>query len=148
MKKFRFSLATVLDYKQQLLEALQGEHAVLLARVREQETFLQSIWDEYHDYNDEFCERKMTGLPITDAVIYQNGLRVLEARIQRETDRLEQLRRQEELKRAQVVEARKDTASLEKLRDKKRSAYDKEVSRAEERLIEEFVSNASSARGA
>ena len=148
MKKFRFSLATVLDYKQQLLEALQGEHAVLLARVREQETLLQSIWDEYHDYNDEFCERKMTGLPITDAVIYQNGLRVLEARIQRETDRLEQLRRQEELKRAQVVEARKDTASLEKLRDKKRSAYDKEVSRAEERLIEEFVSNASSARGA
>mgnify|MGYP005831743415 FL=1 len=148
MKKFRFSLETVLSYKQQVLEALQGEHAALLARVREQEAFLQSIWDEYHDYNDEFCERKMTGLPITDAIIYQNGLRVLEKRIQHETERLEQFRRQEEQKRAQVIEARKDTASLEKLRDKKLTAYEKELSRAEEQLIEEFVSNTSSARGA
>lgn len=146
MKKFKFSLETVLSYKQQVLEALQGEHAALLARVREQETLLQAIWDEYHDYNDEFCERKMTGLPITDAVIYQNGLRVLETRIQRETERLEQLRRQEEQKREQVVEARKETASLEKLREKKLVAYEKELSKAEELLIEEFVSNTASVR--
>ena len=40
MKKFKFSLDTVLSYKQQVLEALQGEHALALAAVREQEALL------------------------------------------------------------------------------------------------------------
>ena len=37
MKKFRFSLETVLDYKQQVLSALQAEHGAILAQVRDQE---------------------------------------------------------------------------------------------------------------
>ena len=37
MKKFKFSLEMVLNYKQQVLEALQGEHAAALSRLREQE---------------------------------------------------------------------------------------------------------------
>ena len=36
MKKFRFSLETVLDYKQQVLDALQAEHGAILARVQAQ----------------------------------------------------------------------------------------------------------------
>ena len=37
MKKFRFSMETVLHYREQLLDALRIEHAAALARVREQE---------------------------------------------------------------------------------------------------------------
>ena len=40
MKKFKFALDTVLSYKQQVLDALQGEHAEILARVRNQEELL------------------------------------------------------------------------------------------------------------
>ena len=35
MKKFRLSLETVLDYKQQVLAALQTEHGAILAQVRD-----------------------------------------------------------------------------------------------------------------
>jgi flagellar FliJ protein len=63
-----------------------------------------------------------------------------EGEIQRETDRLEELRCQEERKRAEVVEAKKETASLEKLREKKLDLYNKEAAKAEERFLEEFVS--------
>ena len=39
-----------------------------------------------------------------------------------------------------MVEAKKETASLEKLREKKLDLYNKEAAKAEERFLEEFVS--------
>ena len=142
MKKFKFSLDSVLSYKQQVLESLQGEHAVILAQVREQEGVLERTWQDYRDCDAEYRQRKAEGITITDAMVYQNGLRVLERDIQRETDRLEELRRKEEKKRQEVVDAKIDTSSIEKLREKKLDLYNKEVAKGEEVLIDEFVSSA------
>lgn len=140
MKKFKFSLDTVLSYKQQVLEALQGEHALALAAVREQETLLENLWQEYRDYNAEYRRRAEEGLPLTEALMYQNGLRAAEQEIQRQTARLEELRAEEEKRREKVVEAKKDTSSIEKLREKKLDAYHKAEAKSEEAFIEEFVS--------
>ena len=140
MKKFKFSLDTVLSYKQQVLEALQGEHALALAAVREQETLLENLWQQYRDYNAEYRHRAEEGLPLTEALMYQNGLRAAEQEIQRETQRLEELRAEEEKRREQVIEAKKDTSSIEKLREKKLDAYHKAEAKSEEAFIEEFVS--------
>ena len=132
MKKFKFSLDTVLSYKQQVLEALQGEHALALAAVREQETLLENLWGQYRDYNAEYRRRAEEGLPLTEALMYQNGLRAAEQEIQRETQHLEELRAEEEKRREKVIEAKKDTSSIEKLREKKLDAYHKaeEIGRA------------------
>lgn len=142
MKKFKFSLDSVLSYKQQVLDALKGEHAAILAQVREQEKVLEAVWQSYRDCDEEYRQRKTEGMTITDAMVYQNGLRVLERDIQRETDRLEELRRQEEAKRQEVVGAKIDTSSIEKLREHKLEDYNKAVQKAEEGLIDEFVSSA------
>ena len=142
MKKFKFSLDSVLSYKQQVLESLQGEHAVILAQVREQEGVLERTWQDYRDCDAEYRQRKAEGITITDAMVYQNGLRVLERDIQRETDRLEELRRKEEKKRQEVVDAKIDTSSIEKLKEKKLDLYNKEAAKNEEVLIDEFVSSA------
>ena len=140
MKKFKFSLDTVLSYKQQVLEALQGEHALALAAVREQETLLEDLWQEYREYNAEYRRRAEEGLVRTEALMYQNGLRAAEQEIQRQTQRLEELRAEEEKKRERVVEAKKDTSSIEKLKEKKLDAYHKAEAKSEEAFIEEFVS--------
>ena len=140
MKKFKFSLDTVLSYKQQVLEALQGEHALALAAVREQEALLENLWKQYRDYNAEYRRRAEEGLPLTEALMYQNGLRAAEQEIQRATRRLEELRAEEEKRREKVVEAKKDTSSIEKLREKKLDAYHKAEAKSEEAFIEEFVS--------
>ncbi|WP_295739806.1 flagellar export protein FliJ [uncultured Oscillibacter sp.] len=140
MKKFKFSLDTVLSYKQQVLEALQGEHALALAAVREQETLLEDLWQEYREYNAEYRRRAEEGLVLTEALMYQNGLRAAEQEIQRQTQRLEELRAEEEKKRERVVEAKKDTSSIEKLKEKKLDAYHKAEAKSEEAFIEEFVS--------
>ena len=141
MKKFKFSLEMVLNYKQQVLKALQGEHAAALSRLREQEQLLERMWQEYREYNEEYCEKKAAGMTISEALSYQSGLRVLESQIQKETEQLERFRKDEERKRERVVEARKETASIEKLREKKLGAYQKAVAKSEELFIEEFVSS-------
>ena len=69
MKKFKFSLDTVLDYKQQVLDALRGEHAVILAQVRAQEEVLEAVWGRYRTYNEEYRVRKAEGLTIIDATL-------------------------------------------------------------------------------
>ena len=46
MKQFRFSLETVLDYKQQALDSLRAEHGASLAQVRAQEQAVQALEEE------------------------------------------------------------------------------------------------------
>ena len=142
MKKFQFSLDSVLSFKQQALDALKIEHSEILAQVRAQEAVLDAAWQEYRECNAEYSQRKAEGMTITDALVYQNGLRVLERNIQRETDKLEELRKKEEKKRQEVVDAKIDTSSIEKLKEHKLEDYNKALQKDEEKLIDEFVSSA------
>lgn len=140
MKKFKFSLETVLSYKQQILDVVKNEHAALVAQVRAQEEVLEAAWQKYRNYNEEFRERKLEGLSVIDAIRYENGLRVLESDIARETKTLEELQCKAEKKREEMVDAKIDTASLEKLREKKLNSYQKAMQKKEEDSIEEFIS--------
>ena len=146
MKKFKFSLDTVLSYKQQVLDALQGEHAEAMAKVHEQEALLEKLWREYRDCNEDYRDRAMDGMPITEALMYQNALRACELEIQRETKRLEELQAEAERRREKMVEAKKETSSIEKLREKKLDAYHKAEAKSEELFIEEFVSSTRAAQ--
>lgn len=141
MKKFKFALDTVLSYKQQVLGALQGEHAEAVARVRAQEAVLEKLWQEYRDCNEDYRDRALEGMPVTEALMYQNALRAAELEIQRETKRLEELEAEAEKRREAMVEAKKETSSIEKLKEKKLEAYHKEEAKSEELFIEEFVSS-------
>ena len=140
MKKFRFSLETVLDYKQQALDALRAEHGAILAQVRAQEAVIEGLETEHREADEDFTRRKLEGINILDALNYEQYLRALERRLQTEYYKLERLRRQEEQKRTQVVEARKETATIEKLKEHKLEDYRKAEQKDEEQRIEEFVS--------
>ena len=140
MKKFRFSLETVLDYKNQALDALRAEHGAILAQVRAQEAVVEGLEREYSQVDGEFTQRKLEGLTVLDALNYEQYLRALEREVKEEYRKLSLLRRQEEQKRGQVVEARKETATIEKLKEHKLEDYRKAEQKDEELRIEEFVS--------
>ena len=140
MKKFRFSLETVLDYKQQALEALQIEHGTILAQVKAQETEIQEMEMDYRQLDGEFARRKMEGITIVDAMKYDQYLRARERELEAAYHRLEKLQKRAEEKRLEVVEARKETSSIEKLREKKLDGYNKAVQKSEEAMIDELVS--------
>ena len=139
MKKFRFSLETVLDYKQQILDSLQAEHGAILARVKRQEDLIEMLEADYRALAGEFNQRKMEGLSILDAMKYEQYLRSSERELEEAYAHLEELQKQEEAKRSEVVEAKKETSSIEKLREKKLDNYNKAVQKSEENLIDEFV---------
>lgn len=141
MKKFEFSLDTVLSYKQQVLDALRGEYAQAMAQVRAQEALLEKLWREYRDCGEDYRDRALEGMPITEALMYQSALRASEQEIQRETERLEALEAEAEERREKMVDAKKETSSIEKLKEKKLDAYHKAEAKSEELFIEEFVSS-------
>ena len=140
MKKFRFSLETVLDYKNQALDALRAEHGAILAQVRAQERVIADLEAEHREADGDFTQRKLEGINVLDALSFEQYLRSLERKLQEEYRKLDRLRRREEDKRAQVVEARKETATIEKLKEHKLEDYRKAEQKDEEQRIEEFVS--------
>nr|WP_325240804.1 flagellar export protein FliJ [uncultured Oscillibacter sp.] len=139
MKKFRFSLETVLDYKEQVLASLQSEHGAILARIREQETYIEELEAAYRHMDHKFGRMKVEGINILDAMKYEQYLRATERQIEEAVEILKQLQAEAEAKRLEVVEAKKDTSSIEKLREKKLDSYNKAVQKSEELIIEEFV---------
>ena len=141
MKKFKFSLNTVLSYKQQVLDALQGEHAAIIAEVHQQELRLQQLQQEYNAFAESYRTRCREGMEIREAMGHQAKLRAREREMEQQAAVLQQVRKREEEKRMQVVEAKKDTSSLEKLQEKKRNAYNTAIAKSEEQFIEEFVSS-------
>ena len=139
MKRFRFSLETVMEYKQQVLDALRTEHGAILAQVKRQEDLIERMEADYRALAGEFNQRKAEGIGILDAMKYEQYLRAMERQLEEACERLAQLRQQEEAKRSEVVEAKKETSSIEKLREKKLEVYKKAVQKSEEDLIDEFV---------
>ncbi len=140
MKKFHFGLGTVLSYKQQVLEGLQSEHAALLQRVVRQEQVIAELRRRYGETNAAFREAEKQGMTIAEALGFESGLRALERQMEIEDQRLAEFRREAEKKRQQVVGARQETASLEKLREQKLEQYTKAVQKYEEQFIDELVS--------
>ncbi len=140
MKKFQFSLDTVLDYKQQVLDGIQNEYSALLLQVRRQEERLHREQQNYIELNQEFRQATSQGITIAAALNYENGLRFFEKRIAEEERLLAECQKKAEEKRKQLVAARQDTSSLEKLKEKKKEAYVKQVQKMEEQFIDELVS--------
>ena len=90
---------------------------------------------------DSFEEKKLQGIGINEMQVFDRFLISLRKKIQRERERLAEIRIREEKKREEVIEARKETASITKLKEKKLDQYNKEVQKEEEHFIDEFVSN-------
>ncbi len=139
MKKFFFSLDTVLNYKEQVLDGLKAEHAKILVKVRECERAIEMMEEEHRRCAAEFQENRARGMKISDIHTYENYLEAMGLRIRRKNEELAKLKEKEEAKREEVVEAKKETSSLDKLKEKKRQEYDKAVQKEEEQFIEEFV---------
>lgn len=139
MKKFFFALDTVLSYKEQVLDGLKAEHARILAKVRECERAIEELEQLHRECTAKFREEKMNGIKISEIHTYENYLEALGLKIRQKYEQLEKLQKKEEAKRNEVVEAKKETSSIDKLKEKKRGEYDKEVQKQEEQFIEEFV---------
>ncbi|MEG1049367.1 MAG: flagellar FliJ family protein, partial [Oscillospiraceae bacterium] len=78
---------------------------------------------------------------ILEITYHKEYLKRLQKEIEIEKQKLEQLKATLEAKKAEVVEAKKENLSLDKLKEKKLEEYNAMVAKAEETVVEEFVVN-------
>lgn len=139
MKRFRFQLESVLDYKQQALDALMTELSEAQARAAAQEAERDAAIKRLAAYDAEFAEKRAGGFTNLEAVEYEAGQRVLEQRLRREQRLLEQRQRELEVKRQQVVEARQETHAIEKLKEIRRGEYDYAAAKEDEKTLDDLT---------
>jgi len=139
VKKFQFPLDTVLDYRRQVQDSLQVEMGAVTAEVRRQEEVLAAARQRYSEINQEYREKKARGIRIAEVRGYETALEVQEAVIAGETAKLKKLQRLMEAKRRELVGAKQDASSVEKLREKKLRAYTKDMEKSEEQFIDDLV---------
>lgn len=139
MKKFRFALDTVLEYRQQVQDSLQVELGAITARAHLQEQAVADARARYAQINEEYREKKAAGMRIAEVCGYETALEAQEMVIRKETVLLHKLLKQAEAKRGELVTAKQDASSVEKLREKKLWAYRMELQKSEEQLIDDLV---------
>ena len=77
-------------------------------------------------------------------VAYDGYLNNLRKNTEKEKEQLAVLKKEAEQKRKEMVAAKVETSSFEKLKEKKQKEYEKTALKKEEQFIDEFVSNTAS----
>ena len=142
MKKFKYSLETVYQFKLQVLDKVKEEYAIKQQEVLNQQSLINRLQEEMFHYEEEFEQVKQEGASIETIMMYVNGIERMENRIGKEKDELIRRTVIAEEKKREVIKANVDTNAIEKLKEKKLEEYRIQGQKAEEQFIEEFVSHA------
>ena len=147
MKKFKFSLETVLNYKEQNENNLRAEHAAALQQVIRQEEVIEELRQKARQTREEINEKRSGGFNVLQMQTFERYLNYLKGEIKKELRTLDILRRKEEERRAALNEARTESKCIGKLKEKRLSEYKKLEAKQEELNIEEFISRKESLAG-
>lgn len=142
MKKFKYSLETVYQFKLQVLDKVKEEYAIKQQEVLNQQSLINRLQEEMFHCEEEFEQVKQEGASIETIMMYVNGIERMEKRIGKEKDELIRRTVIAEEKKREVIKANVDTNAIEKLKEKKLEEYRIQGQKAEEQFIEEFVSHA------
>jgi len=139
VKRFRFRFQRVLDTKRHFEDAKKNELAALMAQRLQDEQRLLTIQAELLDEQQALARR-------ADAHDTLAGLAQLAAYFSRLADDIERFARalsrwdgQIEVKRGELVEAKREVKVLEKLEETDRRAFDKAAGAWEQKLIDEVA---------
>ncbi len=139
MKRFKYSLDTVLDYKTQVLDELRTEHAVIVRNVMTKQEEIVRMKERLNDFQEGFDQTKSAGASIETFRLYDMCIGRMEEIISHEKEELSSLKKREESKKQEVISAKVDTSKFEKLKDKRMKAYQKAEMKEEEGFVEEFI---------
>ena len=141
MKKFKFTLGRMLDYKDQLLDEEKNKLALLRKKKQEIDDHIESLLRELDKISVTMRQEQERGITAFQLLSYESQ----RTNIRRQ---IEQLKKEQELAKLEVkrqvqvvVQATQEVSKLDKLQDKQLEEYRKMVMKAEELEIEEFVSS-------
>ena len=141
MAKFKFSLQAVEKYREIVLDGKKNEYAIAATNVSKQEKTIEGIKEEIKEAASELKAKNRLGISVLELQSYGNYLKTLSNSLEEEEDRLVGLKKIEEMHRVEMVMAKTDSMSIEKIKEKRIFEHLKAEQKKEELFIEEFVSN-------
>ncbi|MBP1548135.1 MAG: flagellar export protein FliJ [Oscillospiraceae bacterium] len=143
MKKFHFTLDTLLNYKDQVLEREKNSLASLNAQKIEAMNLKEALELEMKEAQYDFNYRAQKGISAMEMFIFKEHHNTLRLRIEDAKRSIESLETAVERQLGVVTEASKEVKSLEKLEEKQLEDYNFKAAKADEQFIEEYVNGAS-----
>ena len=143
MKKFRFSLETLKDYRGQELDRQKNALSALQAELRRITEDIEVLTARLAQESEELVVISARGATANEIALRKRYIVTLQADIHLKEQ--QSLLKQEEINKQLdvVVEATKDVRTLEKLEEKQLEEYKFLENKENEQFIEEFVSGQS-----
>jgi len=146
MKKFKFSLESVLFYETHLQNRETEKLNVLKAEYQALDDARQALQESYEREVAEYQAQCAQGVPASKVRTMRIMLEEMKRKIESYDERLLRLQDQIDRQRERLLAVTTDKMTVEKLRENKFEAYTEEVRKKEEVIIEEFVANVAASR--
>lgn len=139
MKKFQFSLESVMGYKEQLLSAAKAEVAKInheIAQLEKEEEDLKNEFIQSENNMQEQSRRGITPQMIAYYRNYQENLRRMEQTLEKKK---QGLFRERERSINKMTKINIEVKSLDKLKEKEWKTYQAASAKEQEKIVEEFT---------
>ena len=137
MRRFAFRFERVLETKRYVEEMKANELAALMAQRLQDEERLLAVQGQLLDQQRELANRAETRQALSDIAVIARYMNTLVDEIRRYQEQLARWDEQIEGKREELVEAKRETTVLDKLKKSDRRAYQKAVNDWEQKLIDD-----------
>jgi len=139
MAKFRFSLQTLLRYREDAEQAARDEMMLRVSRQQQEQQKLDDLLNRRNETSSEMAEKLMEDTAYNELVYYRMYLDRLDYEIENSHRRLVRLKAEVELQRKVLVEASKKRKTLTSLRDKKVKEFNVAMDRTFQKEIDDIV---------
>lgn len=140
MKKFRYSMQSILDIKYRLEDQAKGEFAFAVARHQEEVEKEEQMKCQKMGYEQELKDRMLNKLDFREIAITKAGIRFMEDQIRKQKRVVAMADHEVEVAREKLSDLMIERKTQEKLRENAFDRYKKEMSAEERKEIDEIVS--------
>ena len=141
MKRFRFSLDKMRSYAEQVLDDEKNTLAALKQVQFQIEDRIGRLEWSFRGISRQMRDDEAQGIPAAKLRGYDLQLTNIRNQQKELTIELEKVKKSADEQTARVVAASKEVSKLDKLEGKQFEQYQKEVAKAEEIFIDEFISS-------
>jgi flagellar protein FliJ len=139
MKPFRFSLQPILSLKQQAEQTARERYAATLRACEEAAEHVQQASVELTHCWTGLCEKLAAGVNSSELLRSRAWCNVLELRVKERAAALETARLAVDAMWQELMVATREREGLDRLRDRRRSAYNRQAQASEQKSLDELA---------
>ncbi|HBG46109.1 MAG TPA: flagellar export protein FliJ [Deltaproteobacteria bacterium] len=139
MRKFKFNLEPLFEYRQRLEEISHKEFGESLERLKDEERRIEELKELYLKSSHEIDSLKETGAGRQEMELYHSYMSGLKRHISEQDRILVQVSAVVERKRGELIEASKNRKVIELMKERSLSSYNKRMDKVEQKESDELV---------